>query len=66
MLIEIYEKHFVEESIEIPNSESRIIAKLYELADVTFIKYLDDRAQIKYRANSSNQQKIKRLINEAS
>ncbi|MFA7418195.1 MAG: GTPase HflX [Melioribacteraceae bacterium] len=66
MLVEIYEKHFVEESIEIPNSESRIIAKLYELADVTFIKYLDDRAQIKYRANSSNQQKIKRLINEAS
>ena len=65
-LTEIYEKHFSEVEIEIPNNESKKIAKLYELADVTSIKYLDDKAQIKYRASFSNQQKIKRLISEAS
>ncbi|KAF0150961.1 MAG: GTP-binding protein HflX [Ignavibacteria bacterium] len=63
-LTEIYEKYFGEVEIEIPNSETRKIAKLYELADVTSIKYLDDKAVIKFRASSSNQQKIKRLLYE--
>ncbi|MBI3125834.1 MAG: GTPase HflX [Ignavibacteriales bacterium] len=65
-LTEIYEKHFSEVEIEIPNNESKKIAKLYELADVTSIKYLNDKAQIKYRASFSNQQKIKRLLNETN
>ncbi|MEW6652397.1 MAG: GTPase HflX [Bacteroidota bacterium] len=64
LLTEIYEKHFGEVEIEIPNSETKKIAKLYELADVTSIKYLDDKAVIKFRASSSNQQKIKRLLYE--
>ncbi len=62
-LIDVYEKHFVEQEIEIPNSNSKIIAQLYELSDVTSIKYLDDVAVIKFRANRSNQNKIMRLIN---
>jgi GTPase len=64
MLIDIYEKHFVEQQIELPNSRTKIIAKLYELADVTSIKYLDETAIIKFRASGSNQNKIKRLLNE--
>ena len=64
MLIDIYEQHFVEQEVEIPNAKSKMIAKLYELADVTSIKYLDETAKIKFRASKSNQNKIKRLLNE--
>ena len=64
LLIDIYEKHFVEQEIEIPHSHSKIIAKLYELADVTSVKYLDEVTQIRFRASSSNQNKIKRLLHE--
>jgi len=63
-LMEIYEKHFSEVEIEIPNDETKTIAKLYEMADVTSIVYLDDKAVIKFRASYSNQQKIKRLLYE--
>lgn len=63
-LLNIYEEYFVEKEIEIPHSASKFISRLYEIADVTSIKYLDDRTQIKYRASTINHNLIKKYLDE--
>jgi len=61
-LLEIYEKNFGDKEITIPNSQSKLISQIYQLADVLDIKYEDDFAILKFRADTTNLQKINRLL----
>ena len=66
MLLEIFEKNFSETVIELSVNDTKTIAQIHELADVTAINYNDTTVEIKFRANSANTNKIKRLIDEKS
>lgn len=61
-LTEIYEKNFIEKTIEIDSSESKIISQIHSLADVQSIKYEDNFALISYRTSSINESRIQSLI----
>jgi GTPase len=63
MLIEIYEKNFVSHSIKVNAEDSKIISKIYELAEVINIKYDEESVLIEYRASSISHDQIKKLIN---
>ena len=62
MLIDIYEKNFVEETIELLHHESKIISKLYDLADILSIQYNEEKTIIKYRASITTHNKIQRMV----
>ncbi|MCX7875141.1 MAG: GTPase HflX [Melioribacteraceae bacterium] len=64
MILNLYEKYFVEDDIFIQHEKSKIISMIYEIADVLDIKYHDDFTQIKYRASTINHNLIKKLLNE--
>ncbi|MCF8242979.1 MAG: GTPase HflX [Melioribacteraceae bacterium] len=61
-LIQIYEENFVENKIQIPNSESKIISKIHDLADVLKIEYEDNNVNILYRTDKPNNEKIMGLV----
>ncbi len=62
-LLDIYEKNYVEKSIKISNSASKIISKIYELSEVLDINYEDNFVLIKYRASSANHSLIQKILN---
>lgn len=64
LLLNIYEKYFVEDEIYISHEKSKIISMIYELADVIQVKYHDDVTQIKYRASVVNNNLIKKILNK--
>lgn len=61
-LIQIYEENFVENKIQIPNSESKIISQIHDLADVLNIEYEDNKVMIHYRTDKLSSEKILGLV----
>lgn len=63
LLLDLYEHNFVEKEIEIPITNSKLIAKIHKLAEVISIKYENDICIIKYRTGIANSNRILNLIN---
>lgn len=63
-LLDIYEEQFIEDEIEFPHNAAKAISKMYLYADIIKIDYSDDATRIRFRADSSNLKKIKRLLDE--
>lgn len=61
-LLEISEKNFTEKKLKLTHNQSKLISKIYELAEVIEISYEDDHVWITYRASSSNHNLINKLI----
>jgi GTPase len=61
-LVDLYEKNYVEKSIKLQHSDSKIISKIYELAEVLDAAYEDDFVLIKYRVSSANNNLIQKII----
>lgn len=61
-LLEIIEKSFVTDTIEIDLNNSKLASKIYSLTEVLSTKYYDNAMQITYKVNPANAEKIKNLI----
>lgn len=64
MILDIYEKNFAAHTIKIKHSDSKIISKIYELAEVINVEYEDEIVIINYRASSLNQNHIMKMVRE--
>ncbi|MBM4172135.1 MAG: GTPase HflX [Ignavibacteria bacterium] len=64
VLLDIYENNFVEKEIRLKHEESKMISKIYDLAEVLETIYEDDYVFLKYRANSANHAIINKLISK--
>ncbi len=64
LLLNIYEKYFVEDEVIIPHEKSKIISMIYELSDVLHIRYHDETTLIKYRTSVVNNGSIKKILIE--
>ena len=62
MLLDIYEKNYVEHHLKLDHSRSKEISKIYELAEVLDTVYEDDFVLLTYRASSSNHNLIQKII----
>ncbi|PKL81663.1 MAG: GTPase HflX [Ignavibacteriae bacterium HGW-Ignavibacteriae-3] len=62
MLLEIYEKNFVECTVELKQHESKLVSWLYELAEILSADYDEDKIIITYRTNASAHNKIQGLL----
>lgn len=62
-LLKLVEKEFVEATISVKNSESKLISQIHQLAEVLSIDYEDNFAIIKYRASKQANNKILGIIN---
>ncbi len=63
-LLGIIEKSFIEETIEIDLNNSKLVSKIYSIAEVLSTKYYDNTIQITYKVNPANAEKIKNLIKD--
>lgn len=61
-LTEIYEKNFVEHTIEIDASKSKIISQIHTLAEVQSITYNESHAIINYKTGAVNESRIRSLL----
>lgn len=61
-LINLFEKNFKTHQVKIPFSKTKIISKIYELAEVVSAEYSEDIVIIDYRASSVNHNLIKKII----
>jgi len=59
----LYEEKFTLNKIELSINESKLISRIYEMAEVQSAEYDDDKVIIHYRTSASNNQKIIKLIN---
>ncbi len=57
----IIEESVVEEEIELGIEQTKLASKIHDLAEVTSVKYNNDTAVFRYRANKENSDKIKKL-----
>jgi GTP-binding protein HflX len=64
LLIEIYEKEFVEGKIVLLHSQSKLVSQLYDMVEIISADYQDESIVITYRTNSSTHNKIQRMIKE--
>lgn len=63
-LLEIYEENYGEQHLKLSITDSKTIAKIHSLADVTSVNYEDEFVEISYRVNQVNSSKIKKLVEE--
>jgi len=61
-LLEIYEENYGEHHLKLNITDSKTIAQIHSLADVTSVNYEDEFVEISYRVNQVNSSKIKKLI----
>lgn len=61
-LTEIYEENFVEHTIEIDASKSKIISQIHTLAEVQSITYNESHAIINYKTGAVNESRIRSLL----
>ena len=61
---EIVEKNYVEETLKLNVDDHKLVSLIHELAEVLNIKYETKYIKIKYRANKSNSEKIKKLYDK--
>jgi len=64
MLQDIYEQNFVPGRVELKHTESKIVSKLYEMAEIISADYEEDKIIITYRASSAVHNKIQRIVKE--
>ena len=64
MLLDIYERNFVSGTIVLQQHETKLLSKLYEIAEVVKVEYNDDSIIVNYRAQKSINDKIQVLIRE--
>ncbi|MDZ7764567.1 MAG: GTPase HflX [Melioribacteraceae bacterium] len=65
MLLDIYEKNFIERTIELDVSKSKLISQIHNLADVLSIKYEDSSAIISYKTDKVSESKLQSLISDS-
>ncbi len=61
-LLTIYESNFVEYKITLKPNQSRVVSKIYELAEILEAVYEEDKIKILYRSSSPVHHKIQQLI----
>lgn len=61
-LVELVEQNHVEKTVELENSNSKLISQIHQLAEVLSIEYEGDKVLIKYRAEKNLDSKISGLI----
>ncbi len=66
MLLNIYEQNFITGKVELQHHESKMVSKLYEMAEIISADYKEDKIIITYRASSVVHNKIQRMIKEKS
>src|SRR3989339_1509679 len=62
MLLDIYEQNFSTYKIKLDHSDSKIISKIYELAEVINVDYSNEYVLLNYRTNAVNHNLINKLI----
>lgn len=65
-LTSVVEESFQEEAIKLDITESKIAAKIHDIADVISTVYDEDKILIKFRANNAVLNKIKSMVHETS
>ncbi|GBD89673.1 GTPase HflX [bacterium BMS3Abin04] len=63
LLLDLYEHNFVEKTIKLPITNSKLISKIHKLAEVISINYEDDLCKIKYKTSIENNNRIENLLN---
>ena len=63
-LVRFYEKSFIDKKITLHVGNSKLISFIHSNAEVISTKYEDESVIIKFRADITNYNKIKRKINE--
>ena len=61
-LVELVEKTFVTETLEIEIQHTKLTSQIHSLASVLSIKYLENKVRITYKTNKENAEKIKNMI----
>ncbi|MFA3782297.1 GTPase HflX [Melioribacteraceae bacterium 4301-Me] len=61
-LLTIYENSFIEHNLSLKLNQSKIVSKIYELAEILEAVYEEDKIRISYRASSAAYNKIQQLI----
>jgi GTPase len=64
LLVDFYEKNFVEGVAVLNHNDAKLVSQLYELTEVIKVDYEDDSIRVHYRANKSTCDKIQRMIND--
>lgn len=64
ILLNIYEKNFVEYQLKLKHSQSKKISLIYKLAEVLDTVYEDDYVFLKYRTSAPNHNQILKLIHK--
>ncbi len=62
MMLDIYEQNFVESTIELKPHESKLVSRLYDLAEILSADYEEEKIVITYRANASAHNKIQGIL----
>jgi GTPase len=61
LMLDFYAKNFVERTILLKPDESKIVARIYELAEVLSVEYDEDKTAVHYRATGPVHEKIERM-----
>lgn len=61
-LLDIYERNFVEKTIELDVAQTKLLSQIHDLADVLSIKYEDGKAFVRYKTGTINESRIKSLV----
>jgi len=64
MLLNIYEQNFVTGKVELQHHESKLVSKLYDMAEIISADYKEEKIIITYRTSSANHNIIKKLISK--
>lgn len=62
-LLHLYEEKYTVNEVTLDINESKLISSIYELAEVLSAEYEEEKVIIRYRTNSSNNQKIIKQLN---
>jgi GTP-binding protein HflX len=61
----IIKDEFVEEELTLGIEQTKLASQIYDLAEVTSVKYNHDTVLFKFRSNKENSEKIKKLISNS-
>ena len=61
-LVEIYESNYQEKSVTLKAFQSKLVSQIHSLAEVTKSEYIDDEVKLTYKTDSTNHNKIERLL----
>ena len=64
LIVEIVEENSEEQTVRLKIEDSKTVSKIYEMADVVSATYDDDTVDVKYRADKSTSNRIKKMTEE--